>query len=219
MKTSILSALTGLVPLFAFVTLPTGGEAKLNQVNSTTDFLSNRDLIVVSYYSHDDPEDTLLVRSMEKEGLNIDTRIVGIGKDLWVTDPSNKAPEITRGWMFRLRLTVRKIEAEYKRRRHQDFIALVLDAQDVYLSQTLESLQEIKKRYLERFHAKIVFPGQAYCCNPWELRSVARKDWDHHYANTTSDGCPPTLYKHLNAGSFIGYASAIMRMADEMGIW
>ena len=101
----------------------------------------------------------------------------------------------------------------------KDFVAMVADTSDVFVTESLDkkTLHHLKERFLTEFSDfKIVFSSQIYCCNPWELREFGRRDWDAYY---NKRGDIPSMYKHLNAGVFMGYASAILEMADQMKIW
>lgn len=182
------------------------------------------DLVVIAYNSRDEVSDSLVYSSieenMEEESkANVKFINVGTGKHLWQLD--NEGPEHMRGWMFRLRLTMSEVVEEYKRREGKDFIVLVADAEDVFVAKSPDGngLDLLKHRFLTDFaDHKIVFSSQVYCCNPWELRSVARRDWDKLYVSS-AEGSPPSIFKHINAGLFMGYASAIREMADEMKLW
>jgi hypothetical protein len=147
----------------------------------------------------------------------VDEINIGAGKHLWVFDQHGK--EKQRGWMYRMRSTMQAISDEYNRRGQQDFIALVADAGDSYVTKSLgdKTLDQLKHRFLHDFEgAKIVISTQVYCCNPWELRTIARDDWNRFYE---SRGGPETVVKHVNAGLYMGLASAIIEMAHEMNIW
>jgi hypothetical protein len=180
------------------------------------------DLLVIAYNSYDAPLDTLIFGSIDENesaaGTTSDsvTRSVGSGEHLWIIDEDG--PELKRGWMFRLRLVMEKIKIEYER-RGEDFIVMAADALDVFVTKSLDghTLDHLKDRFLDDFSEhKIVFSAQIYCCNPWELREFGRRDWNAFYK---MNGDIPSIYKHLNAGTFIGYASAIVEMASEMSIW
>jgi len=183
------------------------------------------DLVVLAYNSvHENLEDTLLYGSME-ENLNHSSKAqtkfinVGMGDHLWQWETDGQEP--FRGWMYRHRRVLNELVEEYKRRNEKDFIVMMADALDVYVTKSKQgnSLDQLKKRFLSSVANeghKIVFSSQIYCCNPWELHEVARRDFDNFYS---ASGAPPTLYKHLNAGLLMGYASGIIEMATEMGTW
>ena len=183
------------------------------------------DLVVVAYNSKEKLSDTLIYDSINehtsdvsKAKINLKLTTVGEGLDLWKRDDEGN----NRGWMFRLRNTIQEVKEEYKRRKEQDFVVLMVDALDVYVPKTFDanSLELLLHSFLTDFAGhKIVFPGQIYCCNPWELRTVARRDWDNFWASKGDGAAPPSMFKHLNAGIFMGYASAILEMADEMKLW
>jgi len=187
------------------------------------------DLVVIAYNSKEQIHHTLLSGSIDassvkgKDAKNYKLTTVGTGQDLWKMDEDG--PELKRGWMFRLRLTIKEVQEEYQRRGGDDFVVLLADALDVFVPQSLQedTLELVKKRFMADFSDhKIVFASQIYCCNPWDLRSIARRDWDDFFARHGESGgssSPPSIYKHLNAGTFIGYASAILEMADEMQLW
>jgi hypothetical protein len=181
---------------------------------------SETEMVVIGYNSYDARSETLLFASIdanENQPDYISTINAGMGQHLWSID--EEGPELKRGWMFRLRLTIQAVIDEYNRRDKTDFIVMVSDAADVYIAQSLnrDTVTQLKNRFLNEFSdSKIVFSTQIYCCNPWELRSIGRSDWDEHYEKA---GEPPTVYKHLNAGLFMGYASAIIEMAEEMQLW
>lgn len=183
---------------------------------------ADQDMVFVAYNSYDARSETLIFASID-ENVNVDNRResdtlnAGMGQHLWAIDETGK--ELKRGWMFRLRLTIQAVIDEYERRGKQDYIAVVSDAADVYVSHSLDgnALQLLKDRFLNDFDGRqLVFSAQIYCCNPWELHSIGRADWDGHYERTAD---PASIYKHLNAGLYMGYASAIIQMADEMQLW
>lgn len=185
------------------------------------------DMVVIAYNSYDSRSETLVFASVDENeddleggGDAFSTINAGMGSHLWQID--QYGPELKRGWMFRLRLTIQAVMDEYNRRGQQDFIAMVSDASDVYVSKSIngQTVAELKRRFLQDFpSSQIVFSTQVYCCNPWELHSFGRADWDRLYMEQGPDGLPPSMYKHLNAGLYMGYASAIIQMADEMKIW
>jgi hypothetical protein len=187
-----------------------------------TEYLHDPELVVVAYNSNHQPYETLVFASVKAHhdaglGDSVQTINVGSGQDLWTVDENGI--EIKRGWMFRLRLTMQAVIDEYHRRGKQDFIALVADASDVYITKSVgnNTLDLLKNRFLHDMDgSKIVFSAQIYCCNPWELRSIGRKDFDSLYA---ARGGPETIYKYLNAGLFMGYASAIIEMTHEIKLW
>lgn len=185
------------------------------------------DLVVVAYYSgayaRDEHEEPLLFRSIAdhhetyEEGKQVKVISVGKGAHLWTHGHFNETEE-TRGWMWRFRLVIQALKEEYDRRNGEDFLALLGDAQDVYVTKSVDSntMDLLKTRFLTEFAAKdysIVFSAQVYCCNPWNLRDVARKGWDTFYDSRIIEN----FYKHLNAGIFMGYTSTILDMAGEMG--
>lgn len=201
---------------FAFL----AGTAKASVVHGETPLPSDKDMVVIAYNSYDARTETLIFASIDEnedpQG-NFSTINAGMGQHLWAID--EEGPELKRGWMFRLRLTIQAVLDEYNRRGKKDFIAMVSDAADVYVSHSLDgkSIENLKHRFLHDFpDSKIVFSTQIYCCNPWELRSFGRADWDELYDKV---GEPETIYKHLNAGLYMGYASAIIEMAEEMKLW
>jgi hypothetical protein len=209
------SPLTRLIALFAiycqFTTVHAAHQAQ------------EPDLVVMAYNSYDAPLETLIFGSVDENegravnGTDENIMSVGLGEHLWTID--EEGPELKRGWMFRLRLTMQKVKDEYERRGKQDFIVMIADAIDVYITESIDkaTLSQLKTRFLEDFSEhKIVFSTQIYCCNPWELHQFGRRDWDTHYEKK---GEIPSMYKHLNAGLFMGYASAIIDMADEMLLW
>eukprot|EP00977_Amphora_coffeiformis_P013990 scaffold3822_cov181-Amphora_coffeaeformis.AAC.5 len=180
---------------------------------------AEHDMVVIAYNSYDARSETLVFASVdENEDPNADftTLNAGMGQHLWTIDEEGQ--ELKRGWMFRLRLTIQAVVDEYNRRGQEDFIAMVSDASDVYVSRSIKgkTIETLKQRFLNDFDSKIVFSTQIYCCNPWELHSFGRNDWDHHYEKV---GEPSSIYKHLNAGLYMGYASAIIEMANEMQLW
>ena len=191
----------------------------------TSDINVEPDLVVVAYNSREKIVDTLIYDSINehtsdesKAKMNLKLKTVGEGLDLWNRDDEGN----TRGWMFRLRHTIKEVMEEYKLRNEQDFVVLMVDALDVYVPKTFEAdaLEGLLHRFLTDFAGhKIVFPGQVYCCNPWELRKVARRDWDNYWDSKGDGAAPPSMFKHINAGIFMGYASAILEMADEMQLW
>ena len=181
------------------------------------------DIVVIGYNSYDAPRETLIFGSIEEnegraaDGSDRNIQSIGLGSHLWQIEEDG--PELKRGWMFRLRLTMQHVKDEYERRGGQDFVAVIADATDVFVTETLDeqTLEHLKSRFLTDFSdQKIVFSTQIYCCNPWELREFGRRDWDAYYEKK---GDIPSMYKHLNAGTFMGYASAIIEMADEMKLW
>ena len=181
------------------------------------------EIVVMGYNSYDAPTETLIFSSIDEnerrktDGSDPNIQSIGLGEHLWTIDEDG--PELKRGWMFRLRLTMQHVKDEYERRGRQDFVAVVADATDVFVKESLDhqTLQHLNERFLTEFaDHKIVFSTQIYCCNPWELREFGRRDWDAYY---NKKGDIPSMYKHLNAGTFMGYASAIIEMADEMKIW
>lgn len=187
------------------------------------------DFVVMSFNSlHQNLSDTLVYGSME-ENMNAASKEqvqyinIGMGDHLWQWDLGGKEP--MRGWMYRLRRTATELVDEFKRRGEKDFIVMFSDAHDVYFTKTVggNGLDLLKERFLQEFAPrgqKIVFSSQIYCCNPWELRSVPRRDYDNFYASSPEgNGLPPTIYKHLNAGLYMGYASALIEMMHEMGVW
>ena len=187
---------------------------------------ANADLVVIAYNSNEKRTGSLIKSSMyasvneeRKTKINIKLTTVGDGQALWKKDSDG----VIRGWIFRLRLTIKEVMNEYKRRNEQDFIVLLADALDVYATKSshADTLESMLHRFVTDFSDhKIVFASQIYCCNPWDLRSVARRDWDDFFASQEDEGyAPPSMYKHLNAGLIIGYASAILEMADEMQLW
>jgi hypothetical protein len=184
----------------------------------------DHDVVAIAYNSYDARSETLVFASVDENeeyaveyGTNVSTLNAGMGQHLWKIDP--EGPELKRGWMFRLRLTIQAVMDEYNRRGQKDFIAMVSDAADVYVSRSIngKTLETLKHRFLNDFpEHKIVFSTQIYCCNPWELHSFGRKDWDRHYETV---GEPSSIYKHLNAGLYMGYASAIIEMGEQMELW
>jgi hypothetical protein len=181
------------------------------------------EIVVVGYNSYDAPLETLIFGSIDEnegratDGTDRNIQSIGSGSHLWTIDEGG--PELRRGWMFRLRLTMQRVKDEYERRGKEDFVVVVADAMDVFVKESLErnTLDQLKERFLTDFSdRKIVFSAQIYCCNPWELREFGRRDWDEFYNKT---GDIPSMFKHLNAGTFMGYASAIIEMADEMNLW
>jgi hypothetical protein len=188
--------------------------------------VADPDMVVIAYNSYDARSETLVFASVDENesdlvggGDAFSTINAGMGNHLWQID--EYGPELKRGWMFRLRLAIQAVIDEYNRRGHQDFIAMVSDAADVYVSKSFngQTMAELKRRFLKDFSSQIVFSTQVYCCNPWELHSIGRADWDRLFKEQGPDGLPPSMYKHLNAGLYMGYASAIIQMADEMKIW
>jgi hypothetical protein len=194
----------------------------LSPTASPTTTTASMDLVIVTY-STTPIEQELLYRSIQvqqqQQQVTInDTKVihVGAGIPLLVNDSLD--------WMFRFRTVVQAIQDELVARDNVDYVVLVGDASDAYLSPTTTSIthngtiswsQQIVERF-EQFNASIVLSGQIFCCNPMELRDVARAAWDEHYAAL---GGPSTLYKYLNAGIYVGYASAIVQMAHEMNVW
>lgn len=183
------------------------------------------DIVVLGYNSYDTPIDTLLFSSIyENENRSIDGNdpniiSVGLGQHLWSVDEDGM--ELKRGWMYRLRLMIQKVKDEYEQRQNHDFIVLITDSIDVMItksgSSATSTLDLVRQRFLNDFSQhQIVFSSHIYCCNPWDLREFARRDWDALYSNEVNI---PSMYKHLNAGSYIGYASAIIKMANEMMLW
>ena len=180
--------------------------------------VSDLDLVVVAYNSYEQPNTTLVFASADEHHHFDHNEInVGAGHHLWIFDEYGM--EFKRGWMYRFRRTMQAIVDEYNLRGQEDFIALVADASDSYITKSLgdRTLDQLKHRFLHDFGgSKIVISTQVYCCNPWELRTVARDDWNRFY---TSRGGPETVVKHVNAGLYMGYASALIEMAQEMKIW
>jgi hypothetical protein len=181
------------------------------------------EIVVIGYNSNDAPTETLIFSSIDEnekrntDGSDPNIQSIGLGEHLWEIDEDG--PELERGWMFRLRLTMQNVKDEYERRNRQDFVVVVADSLDVYVKESLDhqTLHHLNERFHTEFSDhKIVFSTQIYCCNPWELREFGRRDWDAYY---NKKGDIPSMYKHLNAGTFMGYASAIVEMADEMKIW
>jgi hypothetical protein len=181
------------------------------------------EIVVMGYNSYDAPTETLLFSSLDENehrntaGSDPNIQSIGLGEHLWTIDEDG--PELKRGWMFRLRLTMQHVKDEYERRNKQDFVVVVADSLDVYVKESLDqkTLHHLNERFLNEFSDhKIVFSTQIYCCNPWELREFGRRDWDAYF---NKKGDIPSMYKHLNAGTFMGYASAIIEMADEMLLW
>ena len=181
------------------------------------------EIVVVGYNSYDAPRETLIFGSIAEnedratDGSDSNIQSIGLGQHLWQIEEGG--PELMRGWMFRLRLTMQHVKDEYESRGRQDFVAVIADATDVYVKESIDknTLDQLKERFLTEFSDhKIVFSTQIYCCNPWELREFGRRDWDTYYEKR---GDIPSMYKHLNAGTFMGYASAIIEMADEMKLW
>ena len=181
------------------------------------------DIVVIGYNSYDTPKETLIFGSIDAneqhrtDGSDPNLQSVGFGKHLWQVGLDGLEP--MHGWMFRMRLTMQHLKEEYERRGRKDFVAMVADTSDVYVTESLDkkTLHHLKERFHTEFSDfKIVFSSQIYCCNPWELREFGRRDWDAYY---NKRGDIPSMYKHLNAGLFMGYASAILEMADQMKIW
>jgi hypothetical protein len=181
------------------------------------------DIVVIAYNSYDAPLGTLIFSSIDAneklatDGSDPNIQSIGSGSHLWTIDEDG--PELKRGWMFRLRLTMQQVKKEYERRHEQDFVVVIADAMDVYVTESLDhqTLRHLQERFESAFSDhKIVFSTQIYCCNPWELREFGRRDWDAHYDKM---GDIPSMYKHLNAGTFMGYASALLEMANEMNLW
>jgi hypothetical protein len=179
------------------------------------------DLIVVTYSTKPIKQE-LFFRSIQaqlQQPTFNDTKVihVGAGISLMVNNSFD--------WMFRFRTVVQAIQDEIMARKGVDYVVLVGDARDAYLATTTTTRNGIttntswSQRLIERFeefNASIVLSGQIFCCNPMSLLEVAIPAWDDHYA---SIGGPPTMYKYLNAGIFVGYASAILSMAHEMNVW
>lgn len=178
------------------------------------------DMVIIAYNSYGAKKETLLFASVdENEDSNKDLTSVSVGKGEHLFRIDEHGPELFRGWMFRMRLTMQAVIDEYKRRGEEDFIAVVSDASDVYVTRSMngKTTDELKRRFKEDFSgSKIVFSSQIYCCNPWDLRSIGRADWDRYYEQA---GGPTSIYKFLNAGFYVGYASAIIEMANEMRLW
>jgi len=204
-----------------------GPQSSLALEDSSAD---DMDLVVIAYNSKEKPEDALIYGSLNAskgdhhQAKDYQLNLIGEGMDLWRVDeqsPDNHR----RGWMYRFRHNMKEVKEEYERRDGKDFIVLLGDALDVYVTKQSpkhDTMELVKNKFLTDFgDRKIVFPSQIYCCNPWELRSVARRDWDNFLASQKEKGTAPhsTIYKHINAGQIIGYASAILEMVDEMQIW
>lgn len=88
---------------------------------------------------------------------------------------------------------------------------------------SLHALQHIEKqqRHQSRQHMisqriRLFFRHKSTVViqGPRELYSFGRKDWDLHYGAV---GEPSSIYKQLNAGLYIGYASASASAIIEMG--
>jgi hypothetical protein len=193
--------------------------ALLDSSASVPSAASDLDLVVLSYSTDPTDQAMLWTSADAHSGQDVQdsdkTKMVatGLGVKLYV-DP----PRHNRGWMYRFRQVVTKIMVEYAARGGQDFLVLSGDATDVYLTKSEHSntLSLIKDRYLKEFNETIVFSSQVYCCNPWNLRDVGGAAWDEHY---DAVGGPETIYKHLNAGLYMGYATAIINMANELNVF
>jgi hypothetical protein len=181
------------------------------------------DIVVMGYNSYDAPLETLIFSSVKEnenrefDGSDTNIQSIGLGSHLWTID--EYGPELKRGWMFRLRLTMQHVKDEYERCGKEDFVVVVADSIDVFVKESLDknTLDQLNERFLTEFSdSKIVFSTQIYCCNPFELREFGRRDWDQYYDKR---GDIPSMYKHLNAGTFMGYASALIDMSDEMKLW
>lgn len=196
----------------------------LESTKQEVDVEKQLDMVIVSY-SSDDPEETLLwgsTKAHHSSGNSPAVKLisVGYGQPLFFMDPeiSERGGGTGRGWMHRLRAVVEAVMEEYENNEEEDFIVLIGDAFDNYVTESTsgDTLELVKQRFLTDFSDySIVFSAQVYCCNPWNLRDVAHAGWDEFYG---SKG-PENIYKHLNAGMFIGYASAIIDMAKEMNLW
>jgi hypothetical protein len=187
---------------------------------STAPTAPDPDLLVIAYST--DPTDQAMLwtsaqahSSQDVQDSDNKTKMLatGLGVKLNIHEP-----QYNRGWMHRFRQVVTKIMAEYVARGGQDFLVLAGDASDAYVtkSEHNNTLSLIKNRFLHDFNASIVFSSQIYCCNPWNLHEVGRAAWDEHY---NAVGGPETLYKHLNAGLYIGYATAIIDMANDLNVF
>jgi hypothetical protein len=183
----------------------------------------NPDIVVMGYNSYDAPLETLIFSSTKEneqravDGSDANVQSIGLGSHLWTID--EYGPELKRGWMFRLRLTMQHVKEEYERRGKEDFVVVVADAIDVFVKESMDknTLNQFNERFLTEFSDNgIVLSTQIYCCNPFELREFGRRDWDRYY---DKKGDIPSMYKHLNAGTFMGYASALIEMSNEMKLW
>lgn len=180
------------------------------------------DLVIMFYDSFDRPYETLAVGSIEANQRDlggVEIMSVGAGDHLWTIDDADDPYELQNWWMFRFRHYMEGIQEEYRRRGSEDFLVLIADAWDVYVTSSLnsDSLSELKRRFLQDFSEfRIVISSQIYCCNPWSLRDIARKDWDEMYEHS---GGVQTINKYINAGTYMGYASSLLQMAEEMQVW
>jgi hypothetical protein len=176
------------------------------------------DLVLLTY-SSTPVDDSLLWGSFHehnRDALNT-TKLIHIGQGLSLFNDTTDMSG--RGWMFRLRQVVQKISEEYEARGRKDYLVLVVDASDGYVGKTPanNTLELVKERFLNDFsNHSIVFSAQICCCNPPNMRPVGRAGWDEYY---DSIGGPETVFKHLNAGLFMGYATTIMDIANEMKIF
>jgi hypothetical protein len=194
--------------------------------NASRDLLPPQDALnmAVVAYSSNSPQETLLWESTnshhnrKEESSVTNAKLVAVGEGLPLFN-TPAANETMRGWMFRFRAMVDGIIEEYEARNREDFIVVIGDAFDTYITETStgNTLALVKEKFLTDFsNYSIVFSSQIYCCNPWNLREVGRAGWDEYYEQI---GGPATLYKHLNAGMLMGKASAIIDMANEMNVW
>jgi hypothetical protein len=185
--------------------------------SSTNEPENNPEMVIVAYSTYA-PDDAMLWGSTSSHNSKQTeaTKMVAVGQGIKLFDDP---PENTRGWMYRFRQVVKGIMAEYDAREHQDFLVVVGDAFDTYITKSSSdnTVDLIKDRFLNDFvNSSIVFSSQIYCCNPWNLHDVGRAAWDEHY---DAVGGPETIYKHLNAGMFMGYASAIIDMANDLSVF
>jgi hypothetical protein len=207
-----------LVSLFSLACLVTlRGVIASERAPASTAPDNKPELVVVAYSTYA-PDDAMLWGSAQAHSSKTqeETKMVAVGQGIKLFDDP---PRHTRGWMYRFRQVVKGIMAEYDARDRQDFLVVVGDAFDTYVTKSSNdnTMDLIKDRFLHDFgNSSIVFSSQIYCCNPWNLHEVGRAAWDEHY---DAVGGPETIYKHLNAGMFMGYASAIIDMAHDLNVF
>jgi hypothetical protein len=190
------------------------------RTNKTTVRKTSSDLVLLTYSSTPVNQSLLwgsLHEHIHDADTNTNTKIIHIGLGVSLFDDATHTSG--RGWMFRLRQLVHTISLEYQARGGQDYLVLVVDASDGYIGKRLtnNTLELVKEHFIHDFdNHSIVFSAQIYCCNPPNMKQVGRAGWDEYY---NSMGGPETIYKYLNAGLFMGYASTILDMSNEMKIF
>jgi len=134
---------------------------------------------------------------------------VGEGKHLEGSDPSDPLQkEPKRWWMWRWRLYVDVIKQTIKERNGTDFLVFVYDS-DV-LPNSGVSVKDVMTKFAS-IEKEVVFAGQIYCCNPYNLRERVRDAFAKGYEKHP----PPKPLHYLNAGSYFGCANSIVNISEQ----